>query len=235
MMLNQKQKDLYSRHLLISDFSDLDQQKLMKAKVLVIGAGGLGSPVLFYLAAAGIRNIGIVDSDSVELNNLQRQILFSESDIGKFKVDITASKLKSLNTDCVPVKFCAHWNEFTAPEIVNGYSLIIDCTDNIKARITTDKITRKLGIPFVYGAVDGWEGQVSVFNFKGSKPYCEIFGFKNDIPEQVPVGVVGVTPAVTGSIMAAEAIKIILNKGDILYGKMLHISLLNNKWEVYNL
>lgn len=234
-MLSDKQKELYCRQLLISGFTELDQQKLIDAKVLVIGAGGLGSPVLYYLTAAGVNNIGIVENDNVVLHNLQRQILYTETDIDKSKGNIAVNKLKELNKDCNPVHYNLKWNDENAEEIARQYEIILDCTDNIAARISSDKISKKLGIPFVFGAVNGWELQVSVFNYRGGKSYCETFGVEQGFINPVPIGVIGVTPAVTGSIMASEAIKVILEKGEILTGKMLHYSLLTNKMDIYNL
>ncbi|MBN1116387.1 MAG: HesA/MoeB/ThiF family protein [Bacteroidales bacterium] len=235
-MLNLIHKELYSRHLLITDFTEEDQQKLMNARILVIGVGGLGSPVLSYLAAAGIGNIGIVDYDKVSLSNLQRQMIYNRSDINKAKADIAAKRIRELNPDCFVEKYKREWNIDNATEILEKYEVLIDCSDNITCRITSDIISKSQGKPFVYGAVDGWEGQVSVFNYGNCGSYREAMNIQEKKPEKMnPVGVVGAVPGVAGSIMAAEVIKIILSKGVVLAGQMLHFSLHVNSWQVLSL
>ena len=236
-MLTENQKNRYHRHLIIQGFSEKEQDNLLHASVLVIGAGGLGSPVLQYLGAAGIGTIGIVDHDRVAISNLQRQILFTEQDEGKLKAELAAKRLTANNSQCEIVIFSTKWEEENAAQIAKDYNLIIDCTDNFLSRVTTDNISKKLAIPFVYGAINEWEGQVAVFNYKGSKSYQEAFNLSIDNQPEIsgPIGVLGVTPGVVGSLQATEAIKIITSQGEILAGKMLHVSLKNNAWQILEL
>jgi molybdopterin/thiamine biosynthesis adenylyltransferase len=154
-MLTKEQKLRYNRQLIIPGFTEQDQEKLFQASVLVIGAGGLGSPVLSYLSSAGIGSIGIVDADRVELSNLQRQILYSEKDIGKQKVDIAAERLRAMNSSLHLKTYSSRWDRNLASSIASNYHVLIDCTDNIASRIITDAISVQVGIPFIYGAVNG--------------------------------------------------------------------------------
>lgn len=236
-MLDKNQHERYERQLLINNFDAEDQEKLIRASVLVIGAGGLGAPVLHYLCAAGVGNIGIVDFDTVTLSNLQRQVLFTSDTIGQSKSELAKARLEALNPDCKLVAIKDKWDSNTAQKIAPAYDLIVDCTDNIPARLVTDKITKQLKIPFVFGAIDAWEGQVSVFNHKDAGSFQEFLGLDEaSIPEKKnPIGVIGVTPAVIGSMQASEAIKIIIDKGELLTGKIVHISLLSNRWECFDL
>ena len=233
-MLSQAEKERYNRHLIIPQFTELEQQKLQNAAILVIGAGGLGSPVLQYLCAAGVGKIGIVDTDVVAISNLQRQILYTEKDEGKIKADIAASKLKAMNSACTLQVYKTWWTAESAEGILSGYDLIIDCTDNFESRLTTDIISAESGIPWIYGAINGWQGQVSVFNYNGSKSYRSAFDIsESNIPERKgPIGVIGVTPAVVGSLQAAEAIKLVIGQGKLLTDKVLIISLKSMDFKV---
>ena len=235
-MLTEKQKELYSRQLILPGFSEEDQQKLNNAKILVVGAGGLGAPVLSYLSAAGVCNLGIVEYDSIVLSNLQRQILFRLEDTGKKKIDIAAQRIKELNPDINCECYDTIWNDGNAIEIAKDYQIIIDCSDNKASRLTSDYASSTLGIPFVFGALSNWEGQVAIFNSLNQINYKEAFGHPNmQTEENESTGVIGVVPAVIGSIMASEAIKLILGKGKTLDGRLLHISLLKNEWQVFEL
>lgn len=236
-MLTDHEKQLYNRHLIIPGFTESDQEKLFQSKVLVIGAGGLGSPVLLYLVAAGIRNIGIVETDKVALHNLPRQILFNYDEEEEPKGLVASKKLNLLNPESYVKWFDVWWDKENAKSIATEYDILVDCTDNIEARLTTNWISKELNIPFVFGAISGWQGQVSIFNIgKEEKDYIEALNIPEvNEPEPQPNGVIGVAPAVIGSIMASETIKIILNKGELLQGKMLHIDLLKNEWNTFYL
>jgi molybdopterin/thiamine biosynthesis adenylyltransferase len=236
-MLTQIQKNRYQRHLIIPGFSEEEQLKLSKSSVLVIGAGGLGSPVLQYLCAAGVGTLGIVDNDKVSLSNLQRQVLYTEGDIGKAKAELAAQRLKANNSACKVLVYNIKWIDENAEEIARNFDLIIDCTDNFQSRISSDEVSKKLIIPFVYGAINEWEGQVAVFNYAGCKSYCEAFNFSKDkLPKiKSPIGVLGVTSAVIGSLQATEAIKIITGQGEVLAGKMLHMNLKTNRSKLLEL
>lgn len=232
--LSDKEKERYSRHFLIDGFEETHQIKLKNAKVLIIGTGGLGSPVTLYLTAAGVGTIGIVDNDTVTLSNLQRQVLFSEKDIGKSKIDIAKQRLQGLNSNTKINSYNIRFAKENAVTIAKNYDLIIDCTDNFETRYLIDETCKKLNIPFVYGAIKGFSGQVSVFNYKTKYSYRDLFP---EIPENsgdVP-GVIGTTPAIVGSIQSAEAIKIITGTGETLDGKLLVIDSKYNSFEILRL
>jgi adenylyltransferase/sulfurtransferase len=235
-MLSEYQREKYSRQILIRDFTEEDLLHLIDASVLVIGAGGLGSPVLLYLVAAGIGKIGIVENDTIEIHNLQRQILYSADDVGKEKITKACERLKSFNPDCSIVEYNQNWTSENAKVIEKDYDIIVDCTDNIKSRLVSSAFSKKENIPFVYGAINGWEGQVSVFNYEEGKDYSETFGIdKNKTVEDKTIGVLGVTASTVGGVMASEVIKLIIGKGQTLSGKLLHVNLLYNQWNLYSL
>jgi adenylyltransferase/sulfurtransferase len=211
------------------------QRKLLGAKVLIIGAGGLGCSALQYLVAAGIGTIGIVDGDSVDESNLQRQVLFSTSDIGKKKVEAAKARLKALNPDVSINNFPVNLVPENALEIMQDYNLVIDGTDNFATRYLVNDACVKLNKPFIYGAIHKFEGQVSVFNYKGGPTYRCLFPdppAESQIPNCSDVGVLGVLPGVTGILQATEAIKIILEIGEPLSGKLKLVNLLNNSEQV---
>lgn len=214
------QKERYSRHILLKEVDEVGQQKLLQAKVLVVGAGGLGSPVLQYLAAAGIGCIGIVEADKVSLSNLQRQVLYREDQIGRFKVEIAKQTLIALNGGIIINTYNCFLSEGNAKEIISKYDIVVGATDNFHSRILIDAITSKLSIPFVHGSVGEFEGQVSVFNFKNGPSYSNLFPEMPDDCDQIG-GVMGYLPGVVGSLMVAEVIKIILDIGKVLSGRLL--------------
>lgn len=157
----------YNRHIILPEIGIIGQTKLNNAKVLVIGAGGLGSPVLIYLAAAGIGTIGIVDDDIVSLSNLQRQILYKSSEIGKIKAEIAKQRLLENNPDNIIETYITRINSANASDLARNYDIIVDCTDNYDSRYVIDTVSKQLNIPMVYGAISKYSGQVSVFNYKG--------------------------------------------------------------------
>jgi len=228
-MLTIKEKQHYSRQLLLSEIGEKGQEKLKSAKVLVIGAGGLGCPVLSYLTAAGIGHIGIIDSDSVQKSNLHRQVLFAESQIGMPKVEAAISRLKDQNSH---VKFTAHHFWLTnqnALELIGKYDFVVDATDNFPTRYLINDACVILNKPFVLGSIDRFQRQVSVLNFinlAGEKEPTYRCLFPNPpSPEVAPNcaenGVLGVLPGIIGSIQANETIKAIVGFGDLLSGKLL--------------
>ena len=200
------------------------QHKIDESKVLVIGAGGLASPVLLYLAAAGVGEIGIIDDDIVDLSNLQRQIIHSEAEIGKLKVESAKQRIASINSSVKITTWDVRLTPDNAQDICSNWDLIIDGTDNIPTRYLIDDICKIIGIPWVYGSIYRFEGQVSVFNYQDGPCYRDLFPEPppaNLIPSCADGGVFGVLPGIIGSLQATEAIKIILNRGQILTGKLL--------------
>ena len=214
----------YSRHLAIPEFGLEEQAKLKCAKVLVVGSGGLGAPILLYLTAAGVGKIGIIDFDSVELSNLHRQILFRTEDIGEPKVNVTIKLLKSLNPTVFFYAYSLKLNSENALSIVKKYDLVVDGTDNFPTRYLINDACVILNKPCVYGAVYRFEGQVSVFNYNNSPNYRDLFPVPphpDSIPNCVEGGVLGVLPGIIGTMQANEAIKLITQIGEPLAGKLL--------------
>lgn len=212
----------YNRHIILPEIGLEGQTKLSKTKVLVVGAGGLGSPVLTYLAAAGIGSIGIVDDDIVSLSNLQRQILYKTSDIGQVKAEKAKERLLENNPDIKINTFITRLNVENSTEIAEKYDIIVDCTDNYDSRYIIDEASKKLQIPMVYGSISKFSGQVSVFNCQGSKSYKDLFSEKPEIDEndKSRLGVLGVLPGIVGSIQANEVIKIALNMLGVIKNKL---------------
>lgn len=222
--LTNEQIERYSRHLLLPEIGIEGQKKLKAARVLIVGAGGLGSPASLYLAGAGVGHLGLVDADIVNLSNLQRQILHGTAALGHPKVESARKRLLDFNPDiCVDI----HSEVFTADSaerIVNGYDLIIDGTDNFPTRYLINDVSLRLGIPFIYGAIFRMEGQASVFCTEGGPCYRCVFPTP-PAPESVmtcsEAGVLGVVPGLIGTIQATEAIKWILGLGTSLAGRLL--------------
>tara|TARA_B100001250_G_scaffold402545_1_gene415790 strand:+ start:3494 stop:4651 length:1158 start_codon:yes stop_codon:yes gene_type:complete len=214
----------YARHISLPDVGIQGQTKIQNSRVLVIGAGGLGSPVLAYLAAAGVGSIGIIDDDVIDVSNLQRQIIHSDRDAGMNKVESAKTYINELNPE---IKVTI-WNERLTPDnaekVIKGWDIVVDGTDNIPTRYLVDDVCKIINVPWVYGSIYRFEGQVCVFNHNGSPCYRDLFPDpppKNAIPSCSEGGVFGVLPGVIGSIQATEVLKIILEKGDLLAGRLL--------------
>jgi len=213
-------KERYNRHIIIPEIGENGQEKLTQAKVLVVGAGGLGAPILQYLVAAGIGRVGIMDADVVSLSNLQRQILYRENQVGLSKVETAKETLQALNSECQIDTYAFHLNEENASDIIAQYDIVVGATDNFSSRLLIDEQTRTLGKAFVHGSICEFSGQVSVFNFQGGPCYTDLF-LDTPIPSSLPIGVMGVLPGIIGSMQACEVIKIILEIGTVLSGKLL--------------
>ncbi len=212
----------YERHIQLDEVGVEGQQKILEAKVLVVGAGGLGCPVLIYLAAAGVGNIGIVDCDIVSENNLQRQILYNLADVGKHKAIVAKEKIVNQNPDCNVEVFNTFVNSYNIEKIAENYDIIVAATDNYESRYLIDDLCGKTDKIMVFGSIKEYEGQVSVFNYNNGPSYSDLFP---DIPldwdKKPATGVIGVLPGITGTIMAAEVIKVILEMGDVMSGKLM--------------
>jgi sulfur-carrier protein adenylyltransferase/sulfurtransferase len=224
----------YARHYSLKDFGPEGQQKLAEARVLVIGAGGLGCPVLQYLAAAGVGTIGLADDDVVSLSNLQRQVLYSTEDVGKSKATIATSKLQQLNPEITINSFKTMVSSQNALGLISGYDIVVDCTDNFAARYLINDACVLLSKPLIFGAVYQYEGQVAVFNVadaEGSTTnYRHLFATPPNPLEMADcneAGVLGVLPGIIGIMQATEVIKLITGIGDILTNKLLTFSILN--------
>ncbi len=232
-MLSEKEKERYSRHLLLEEIGEQGQEKIKNAKILVVGAGGLGSPVLLYLAAAGIGTIGIMDDDTVSESNLQRQVLYDTRCIGEPKTKVAAGKLQALNPYICIHSYTQRFTTENSEEIVNEYDVVIDATDNLLSRYAINDVCVKCGKPFIYGSICEFEGQVSVFNYRNGITYRDLYEYHEGIKDfRQPLGVIGALPGVVGSIQATEAIKVILNSPDTLSGKLLLINLLKGTFRL---
>ena len=208
---------------MLPEIGEKGQKKLLEAKVLVIGAGGLGCPVLQYLCAAGTGTLGIVDFDTVDESNLQRQILFGSSSLGQNKAMAAKRRLEDLNETIAIHAYPEKLEHGTAVELFRQHDLIVDCTDNFASRYLISDAAVIAGKPTVYGAIYKFEGQVSVFNYKNGPSYRCLFPAPppaGSIPDCSETGVLGVLPGIIGSMQASEALKIILGIGQVLSGKV---------------
>ncbi len=236
--LNADQRNRYQRHLLLPEVGEKGQQKLLESKVLMLGAGGLGSPAALYLAAAGVGTIGVIDMDVVDHSNLQRQILHNMERVGERKVDSAKKTLTLLNPDVDVKTYDVRFGANNAMDILDGYDLVVDGTDNFPTRYLLNDVALKKKIPVVMGAIFRFEGQVSVF-----KPHdgpC----YRCMLPEPPPAemapscaeaGVLGVLPGIIGSLQAMEAIKLLLGLGDSLVGRLLTYDALEQSFRTFKL
>jgi sulfur-carrier protein adenylyltransferase/sulfurtransferase len=222
--LTVEQRERYSRHLLLPEVGIEGQQKLLDAKVLLLGAGGLGSPTALYLAAAGVGTLGIVDNDEVDLSNLQRQVIHSSERIGMPKVDSAAETINALNPDVKVVKHALRLGPENIMDIVPGYDIVVDGLDNFPTRYLLNDASVRLGIPVVSAAILGFEGQLSVFKPHDGPCYRCLFPVPPPAelaPSCGANGVLGVLPGTMGLLQATEVIKLILDEGDTLVGRLL--------------
>jgi molybdopterin/thiamine biosynthesis adenylyltransferase/rhodanese-related sulfurtransferase len=226
----------YSRQITLDEIGLEGQQKLQNANVLVIGAGGLGCPLLLYLAGAGVGHIGIIDHDLVDETNLHRQILYHISDIGKHKADVAAAKLRLFNPDIDIDSYAFKLTRENSTSIIRQYDLIIDGSDNFLTRYLVNDTCVKLNKPLVFGSILQFEGQISVFNLNGGPDYRSLYP-EPPRPEDTgncgESGVIGTLPGIIGSLMANEAIKIICSFGEVLSGQLLLFNALNNEMQCF--
>ena len=224
VVLTPEQRNRYQRHLLLPEVGVEGQAKLLGAKVLMLGAGGLGSPAALYLAAAGIGTIGIVDMDEVDASNLQRQILHNMDRIGDRKVDSAKKTLTLLNPDVNVITHDERLDSSNMERIISAYDIVVDGADNFPVRYMLNDASVKLGIPVVHGSIFRFEGQVTVFDPKNGPTYRDMLP-EPPPPEMAPscseAGVLGVLPGIVGSIQAIETIKLILGLGETLVGRYL--------------
>ncbi len=225
----------YSRHIIIPEFNIEGQKKLKNAKVLVIGTGGLGAPLLLYLTAAGVGTIGIVDMDVVDDSNLQRQVLFTVNDVGKSKVEVAAERLKLLNPHVNFITYNTQFHSSNAFEILKDYDVVADGTDNFPTRYLVNDASVLLGKTNVYGSIFRFDGQVTVFNYQyenGERGpnYRDLYPEPPPpglVPSCAEGGVLGVLPGIVGSMQASEVIKVITGVGEPLIGRLFTYDALN--------
>lgn len=229
----------YARHIILPGIGGDGQRRLAEAGVLVIGAGGLGSPAAMYLAAAGVGTLGLVDFDRVELSNLQRQILHDTADVGRPKVESAKDRLNEMNPNVEVITHQGLLSSVNAFEVLGGYDAVVDGTDNFPVRYLVNDATQMLGKPLVYGSIYQWEGQASVF-LPGPETPCYRCLFPEPpppgtVPSCAEGGVFGVLPGIIGSIQAVEAIKLILGVGESLAGKLVLYDALRNDFTTVKL
>jgi molybdopterin/thiamine biosynthesis adenylyltransferase len=213
----------YARHLVLKDIGGAGQQKLKAARVAVIGAGGLGSPVIAYLAAAGVGTIGVVDDDHVSISNLQRQIVHRTEDVGVGKAMNAGRFVAAMNPHVSLVPHEVRVGNGTAREVLAGSELVVDGTDNFSTRRVVAEACEALGLPLVSGAVSMWDGQITVF-LPGGRRFGDLYPVTpdaEDVPSCEAVGVLGAVTGVVGTLMAMEAIKWITGAGDALAGRLM--------------
>ncbi len=234
--ITQDQRIRYARHILLPEVGEAGQMKLLDSKVLLLGAGGLGSPAALYLAAAGVGTIGIIDMDVVDASNLQRQILHNIERVGMRKVDSAKKTLEAINPDVKVVTYDTRLGADNVLDIIDGYDVIVDGTDNFPTRYLVNDAALLKNIPVVHGSIFRFEGQVTVFN-----PYVGPC-YRCMIPEPPPAelapscaeaGVLGVLPGIVGSIQAVEAIKLLLELGDPLVGRLLTYDALEQSFRTF--
>lgn len=226
----------YIRQMILPGFGADAQQKLAEAKVLIVGIGGLGCPVLQYLAGAGVGTIGIMDADRVSLSNLHRQVLFDESDIGQLKVSVAAKKIKKLNSDIQVIEYPLQLNKENALSIIKQFDCVLDATDNFGAKYLINDVCVLLNKTWIYGAVSEYEGQVAVMNniqIPDSVHYRHLFPkqpLRNEFASCEETGVIGVLPGIIGTMQAAEAIKWITRLGKMQNSRLLNYHFLSGSW-----
>ena len=229
--LTSDEEERYQKHLALKEIGYNGQLDLKNSSVLCVGAGGLGSSVLMYLAATGIGKIGIVDNDYVEKSNLQRQIIHETNTVGNLKIDSARERIKKFNPNSELLTFAERINPNNALEIIQEFDVICDCSDNFGTRYLINDACLILNKPLVFGSVKGFEGQVSVFNLHKKSPNLRDLlpesPSKNAVPSCAEYGVVGVSTGLIGILQVNEIIKIILKKGEILDGTLLIFDLLN--------
>lgn len=226
--LSKEELARYNRHIIIGEFGMDAQKKLKASRVLVVGAGGLGSPVLLYLAAAGVGTLGLIDFDAVDDSNLQRQVLFTVDDVGKSKVEAAARRLRALNPYINVEVHNARLTSANAIEIIGQYDIVADGTDNFATRYLVNDACVMLGKPNVYASIFRFEGQVAVFNYRDAKGeigpnYRDLYETPPPpglVPNCAEAGVLGVLPGIIGSLQALEVIKVVTGVGDVLSGRL---------------
>lgn len=243
-MKDQNLYERYHRQIILPEFGEEGQQKLLNARILVIGAGGLGCPALLYLTAAGVGTIGIVDDDVIALNNLHRQVLYSVNDIGLSKAKRAAHILQQLNPEIKIISYNERLATQNALTVIDDFDIIIDGTDNFSTRYMINDACVLLNKPLVYGAISQFEGQVSVFNPQPLNGSIDAVNYRDLFPDPpkdgevlncAEAGVLGVLPGIIGTMMANETIKIITGIGEPLINQLLTYNALNNQVYILNL
>jgi molybdopterin/thiamine biosynthesis adenylyltransferase len=230
LRLNALQKDRYSRQLRLPEIGPAGQEKLLASSVLVVGAGGLGSPAVLYLAAAGVGGLTVVDGDALDLSNLQRQILHSTGRVGEDKVLSAAASIRRLNPDVTVTEHHCMFTEQNADELVQGQEFVIDATDNFRSKFLIADVCHRAGLAYSHAGIDQFFGQTLTVRPGHSTCYRCLFGRAPQEDEEPPAGPLGVVPGVIGSIQATEAVKFLLGIGRLLTDRLLTFDALEMKF-----
>ena len=236
--MNTEQLERYSRHILLPEVGMEGQEKLLSAKVLIVGAGGLGCPSSLYLAAAGVGRLGIVDFDKVDASNLQRQVLYNTKDIGKYKVGVAKERIQAMNPDVRVDCHRERLDSANAMELFGEYDLVVDGTDNFATRYLVNDACVLTHTPNVYGSIFRFEGQVTVFSHPEGPCYRCLFPQPpnpGEVPNCAEGGVLGVLPGMVGMTQATEAVKLILGQGSPLLNRLLIYDALEMRWKELNI
>lgn len=225
----------YARQLQLPEIGPEGQRLLAQTSVAVVGAGGLGAPILYYLTAAGIGRIAIIDCDVVSPSNLQRQVLYQESDLARPKAIQAQKRLTALNSTLQIEAITERLNETNVATLLADYQIIVDATDNYPTRYLLDDYTLSSAKPLVHGAIEGWRGQCTIFASSSSLRYRDLYSEPHSAEETVPPGVIGATAGVIGSIQASQTLQLALGQTPSLLGKLLTIDLWHGSWHTFDL
>lgn len=216
----------YHRQILLPELGEEGQRKLRQARVLLVGVGGLGSPIALYLTGAGVGTIGLLDDDVVSVTNLHRQVLYAETEVGQSKAECAAKRLAQLNSEVRLVPLACRLTAENASEIISQYDIVVDGCDNFATRYVIDEVCRQQGKPYVYGSIQDLDGQVAVFGVgENPKYYTDLFPQEEVADYKPSKAVLGVTPAVVGSVEANQVIQLIVGFGDPLVNKLWSVDL----------
>ena len=221
--------DRYARQTMVDGFGREGQQRLSEASALIVGLGGLGAPVAMYLASSGIGRLGLCDLDTVSLTNLQRQILYTERDLGQRKALCAAKRLTAMSSTTGLDIYDTGLTPENAESIISQHDIVVDCTDNFRTRLLIDSVCASLGTPWVHGSIDGMYGTVAVFNHHSGLRYTDLYPDASEMakaPSRV-IGTLGPVPGIVGSIQALETIKVLTGCGEPLDGQLLSLDLTN--------
>ena len=233
LSLDSTQLDRYSRHIIMDEVGPEGQKRLLEGRALVLGAGGLGSPVIQYLAAAGVGRLVVVDDDVVERSNLQRQIVHGDADVGEPKVESAARYVEALNPDVDVETHETRLDVANARELIGGVDVVVDCADNFRTRYVVNDAARIEGVPVVHGAIYKFEGQATTL-VPGGPCYRCLFPEAPDpgtVPDCATTGVLGVLPGTVGCVQATEAVKLLLDAGEPLDGRLLFYDAMDMTFE----
>lgn len=230
-------KERYSRQTQLPEIGEEGQRRLLRASVLIVGVGGLGSAAALYLTAAGIGRIGLADPDRVSLSNLQRQVLYAEEEVGMKKCEMAQHRLKALSPHTTTECYDTGITTENARHIIESYDIVVDCCDNFPTRYLLDDVCRAASKPWVHGAIGAFKGQVAIFNGRRGKTYRELYPMREELCAlpNTPQGVLGALPGVVGTLQASETVKFLLDIPTPLDGKLFTIDLKSLETEILEL